>query len=314
MNAHELARARSLAYGLLADLLAHGVGPRTREAAAASAPLARAIEGRGDEALAVELERAIGWAAPPFEGAYLAADGTIGGDATDGLHALFARAGFRPDLRAVDAEHLATILRALAFLAGAEADAIADAHAGAIERTGELARRLLDEHALRWVPAWAAGVRRVGLAFPDALASAIEELLLAHRAAIPSPPRGFALPPLALDPDGPDTDLRAVADALVTPARAGLVLTRADLERLGRGLEVPRGFGERAQVMVNLLRSAARFEVFDALLDALARELAAQRAALAAPRLRGVDALVAPWQERSAEMQAILSAMRTAAR
>ncbi len=314
MNDHDLARARSLGYGLLADLLARGVTPEPRAAAGASPPLARAIDGRDEEDLAVELERAFGWAAPPFEGAYLTADATIGGPPTDALWALFSSAGYRPDLRRADAEHLATTLKALAFLSGAEADGLRDAHAGAILRTRALARRLLDEHALRWVPVWAAGVQRVGLAFPTALATAIEELLLSHRSAILEPAPGFELAPLALDPEDEETDLRAVATALVTPARSGLVLTRADLERLGRETSVPRGFGERAQVATNLLRSAARFEVFDRVLESLIDELEAQRAELDDPRYAGVRTLVEPWRRRAAEMQVVLRAMRDAAR
>ena len=145
MNDHELARARSLGYGLLADLLARGVTPETRAAAGASPHLARAIDGRVDEELAVELERATGWAAPPFEGAYLTADATIGGAPTEALWSIFSSAGYRPDLRGADAEHLATTLRCLAFLSGAEADAVRDGHGGALERTRALARRLLDE-------------------------------------------------------------------------------------------------------------------------------------------------------------------------
>ncbi|MEZ4337711.1 MAG: molecular chaperone TorD family protein [Sandaracinaceae bacterium] len=312
MNEHELARARCLGYGLLADLLARGVTDETRAAASASPHLAGAIEGRDDEALAVELERATGWAAPPFEGAYLAADATIGGASTDALWSLFSSAGYRPDLRRADAEHLATTLRCLAFLSGAEADAVRDAHGGAIERTRALSRRLLDEHALRWVPVWAAGVRRVGLAFPAALATAVEDLLLAHRSTLPDAVPGFALPPLELDPADPETDLRAVATALVTPARSGLVVTRADLERLGRGVSVPRGFGERAQVTLNLLRSAARFEVFETLLEHLVGELEAQRAGLEDPRYAQIRSLVEPWRRRAAEMQGVLRAMRAA--
>ncbi|HHH28383.1 MAG TPA: hypothetical protein ENK57_08570, partial [Polyangiaceae bacterium] len=159
MNRHEIASARSLAYGLLADLIAHGVTDATRAAAMASTAIAAAIEGVSEDEIGAQFERAFGWAAPPFEGAYLDPEGTIGGVATDALWALFRESGFRPDTRSVDVEHLATSLRALAFLSGAEADALEDRHQGAVERTGALSRRILDEHVLRWVPLFACAVR-----------------------------------------------------------------------------------------------------------------------------------------------------------
>ncbi len=309
MNEHEIARARSLAYGLLADLLANGLTSATRQAALTSEPIADSLRGRSDDELGAQFERAFGWAAPPFEGAYLDPEGTIGGAATDALWALFRASGFHPNIRSVDVEHLATALRALAFTSGAEADAVADGHQGAIEKTRGLARQMLDEHVLRWVPIWANAVRRTQEPFPAALVDQVESLALSHRASLPGDPRAFELPPAPPLLDDERTGLREIGAWLSKPALSGLVLTRVDLQRIGRGLEVPRGFGDRAQLLINLLRSAARFEVFGRTVQALEAELDAQLEALHTPQLEGAKALLGTWTDRATLTRGVLRRM-----
>lgn len=317
LSAADAAHARGLAYGLLADLLARGLTPSTREAALTSAPLAAALAtypADDLDSVAVEHEHAFGWAVPPFEGAFLDPTRIIGGRATDALWALFSDAGFRPDVRSEDVEHLATALRCLAYLSGAESDALEDGHTGAVERVCELSRRLLDEHVLRWVPAFANAVRRLERAFPSALVEQIEGLLLLHREQLGGAPRRFSLPDAPALLDDASTGLREIGERLATPALCGVLLSREDIGRLARGAHVPRGFGDRTQLLVNLLRSAARFEALEALLDALDAEIGGQVEALGAPRYADVATLTAPWRARAAETRALLAEVRDAAR
>ncbi len=306
----ELAAARSLAYGLLADLFARGLTPETREAALASEPLRRAIfRCAGDlDALAVEHEHALGWSTPPYEGLYLDAARTTGGASTDALWALYRECGFAPTTD--DAEHLASALRCLAFLSGAEADAIDDDHQGARERVRELSRRMLDEHVLRWFPVFACAVRRTGLAFPIALVDELEPLLAMHRLELPGTPQRFSLaeepPLLARD----DRGLREIAEHLATPATSGLVLGKDDIARLGRSARVPRGFGDRVQLLVNLLRSAVQYDALDGVLEALEERALAQRSALEGPSYASIAALTEPWRDRLASTAALIARIR----
>lgn len=310
----QLAAARSLAYGLLADLLTRGLTPETREAALASEPIRAAIFGRaGDlDALAVEHEHAFGWSTPPFEGAFLDPSRTIGGAGGDALWALFRASGFVP--RKDDAEHLASALRCLAFLSGAEADALEDHHAGAVERVRTLSRRLLDEHVLRYLPVLASAVRRTGLAFPTALVDELEPLAMLHRRELPGDPSTFALPepPPLLERE--ETGLREIAEYLATPALSGLVIGKDDLTRIGRSLRVPRGFGDRTQVLLNLLRAAVQYEVLDEVMVALADEARGQREALSAPRYASVAAFTSPWRARLEQTEAAIAQIRDDAR
>lgn len=305
MDPSSRAQARSLGYALLAELLERGVSDETREAAQASDALAAAIGGADDDALAADHERAFGWAAPPLAGFYLDPERLVGGARTDALHALLDAAGYTPDLRHRDVEHLSTALRALAFLSGAESDAREDGHEGAVEKVEGLSRRLLDEHVLRWLPIFVLAVRRTGLPFPAAIASELDALVRSHRDALAGPAPRFDLPeaPALLEDD--ETGLREIGTYLSAPAHAGFVLTREDVARLGRGLNVPRGFGDRTQLIVNLLRSAARFDALDALLEALEEEAGAQAEGLA-----GYGDVTAPWRARIDESRALLRALR----
>lgn len=307
----ELAAARSLAYGLLADLLARGVTPETRMAALTSDALRHAIfTHAGDlNALAVEHEHAFGWSVPPFEGAFLEPTRSIG-VGTGALYSVFAEAGFAADTRSEDLEHLAVALRCLAFLSGAEADAIEDMHLGALGRVRVSTQRVLDRHVLRWFPAFACAVRRTGLVFPTAVVDELEPLLLMQRSELSERVPSFELPepPALLDRE--ETSLRDIAELLATPAHSGLVLGKHDLARLGRQLHIPRGFGDRVQILVNLVRSAAQYDDFDLVLDALDAEVEAQRGALESPRYAPIVPMIAPWRMRLARTSALLGRMR----
>jgi hypothetical protein len=85
-----------------------------------------------------------------------------------------------------------------------------------------------------------------------AVADALEGLRL------PSGPTPDVVPPPPLDAE--KTDLRAIADHLCRPARCGLFLSAAVIERIGRRTGVPRGFGDRRRILGELLRTAGRYE------------------------------------------------------
>ncbi len=308
----ELARARGLGYGLLSDLLSFGITESTRAAAAeVSDGLRAALEGRDPDELAADHEHAFGWVAPPYAGAYLAADRASGGDVEAGLRACFDAAGFTPDTRREGVEHLSVTLRFVAFLCGAEADARVDGEAAIAARLEAMIADALGR-ALAWTPVWSEAVRRAGRPFSLALVDELEGLMLSHHAALrataaspPAPP--LALPPLGLDLEDESVSLRDVAELLASPARCGAVLSRADIQRLGRAARLPRGFGDRAQIVTNLLRASGRFDQAEDILESLDSELARQADALSRP---AVAHLTAPWRDRMAETRALLAEAR----
>jgi TorA maturation chaperone TorD len=315
------ARARSRAYALLARLVGGAASePRLLDAASADATLAAAIAAYGGDldALAADHQHVFGMSCPPFESAMLDPDGQLGRDTSDRVRRAFAAAGVAAGPHGEEPDHLATELYALALVAGAEADAVEDGEAELAARTRTHARHLLDAHLLRWLPAYASAVRRAGRVWPASLAHVIEEVALHHRSTLGPPDDAdvdFDLPPLAISLDDDATGLADLARVLARPARAGGLVSRDDVARLGRSTGTPRGFGDRATLVENLLRAGAQLGSLEQVLDALSALLANARDELGADRLADVPAaLRAPWRARIDETRALLATVREASR
>ncbi len=89
-----------------------------------------------------------------------------------------------------------------------------------------------------------------------------------------APAPSFALPtPPDLLADA-KTSLKDIADHLLRPVHSGLTLSRDDLTRLSRSLDLPRGFGDRVQMLTNLMRAAVTYGLWEKLIGNL-REVGA---------------------------------------
>ena len=107
----------------------------------------------------------------------------------------------------------------------------------------------------------------------------------------------------------------SIAAVLTTPPYGGLYLGRDQIARLARSLELPRGFGDRGQMLTNLLRTAVQYDQFQAVVDGLAKIVEAWRQVYAettavAPALAP---FVTPWLNRSGQTLTLLAEMRSAA-
>lgn len=318
-NRETEARARSRAYALLARLV--GAGPsseRELEAARAHAGMASAIASyAGDlDALAADHQHVFGMSCPPFESAMLDPDGQLGGETSERLRRTLAEVGIAAGPGGEEPDHLAAQLYALALLAGAEADALEDGELAIAERLRAQARRSMDAHLLRWLPTYGAAVRRAARAWPSALMEAMEGVALHHRSALGAfEGDPLALPSIGLTLDDEETGLADIARVLARPARAGVLISRDDVARLGRSSATPRGFGDRATLIENLLRAGAQLGTLDELLEALGALLAGARAELDGERFADVPlALRAPWQARIDAIGALLAKVREASR
>jgi hypothetical protein len=89
-----------------------------------------------------------------------------------------------------------------------------------------------------------------------------------------------------------------IAAALTTPAITGLVITRDDITLLGRSYKVPRGFGQRTLLVLNLLRNAAGLDELDHIARGL-DSLADEQQQFVHNRIYDLDA---PWLERQLEI------------
>jgi hypothetical protein len=87
---------------------------------------------------------------------------------------------------------------------------------------------------------------------------------------LPPPPvydrEGRLIPP---DQREPETGLRSLVKRLLTPCEAGLFLTREDMARLSRALDLPLVVGERFYMLETLFQLAGQYELLSALLERL---------------------------------------------
>lgn len=303
MGPHDLLVARERAYTLLGDLLRVGLRPELAPAVQAIESLAQALpQGWDADALAASHHRLFSLEAPPYEGFFLAADRLLGGPTSEAVARAYAAGGFRPQVADTAPDHLGVELGFLGWLAGARADAVRDGQDAADDGIATLERDFLDQHLLRWLPVLVAACPEPDGFYGRVLTLALE-LARSHRAGLDGVAAAWTLPPLP-DLDDPKTGLRQLSEALCTPCHAGGLLTRSDIAMLGRREKLPRGFGDRTQTLANLLRSAARFEVLDAVFEGLDGHLEGWAHAL------GDDPLLAPWQDRIAGSRARLEHMR----
>ena len=188
----------------------------------------------------------------PYASVFLGAEGGLGGEARDRV------AGF---WRALDREpppepdHLATLLAAYAGLVEAEAGA-GETEAATGWRRARHA--FLWEHLLSWMLAFLIKLREIAPPFYQEWVE-LAEAALAQESATLGPP---ARMPLALRDSSPLPDPRVeggegFVEALLSPVRSGLVLTRADLARAGRDLGLGLRIGERAYILKSMLAQGA---------------------------------------------------------
>jgi len=131
-----------------------------------------------------------------------------------------------------------------------------------IDRIVDEGRSFLDEHLLWWLPGLSFAVSRDAYPFFARTCEVALELVLDQRRKISDKPvPGGVLGPLPSEIlEKASTGVIDIAHFLTTTAKSGLVLTRAEITRIGREEGLPRGFGDRSMMLANLLRAAAAYD------------------------------------------------------
>ena len=187
----------------------------------------------------------------PYAAVYLGPEGMLGGEAAATVAGFWRAVGQVPP---AEPDHLAALLGLYAALADAEADEVDPARRLLRRRARSV---LLWEHLLSWVPVFARAVGRAGSAFYAGWAALLVEVLLAEAAALDPPD---TVPTHLRDAPGlPERvdHVRDLAQALLTPVRSGIVLTRGDLARGARERDLGLRVGERAFVLASMLEQDA---------------------------------------------------------
>jgi TorA maturation chaperone TorD len=292
----------------------------------------------GQEALAAEHHRVFGLNVYPYESVFRDPELLLNTATTTQMARLYAACGFDPAGARVGApDHLGLELRLMRDLALAEAAAARRGDGRAAQWARAQQARCLHAHLAWWAPLCAGAVARVAaLPFYRVVADLTIALILADLAdlAYGPPDTGVLLGAVARTPlededsAGPDgnadrsfardpaeLDINAVVRHLITPVRAGFLLTRADMTALGRALDLPVGMGDRFQMLRGLFATAGQYEQVPALLVALdalwgAAETAIEQLGRDAPAW---TPFARHWSARLAAGRRLLQALRTQA-
>lgn len=205
----------------------------------------------------------------PFASMFLDEQQLLGGVVSNQFLAFYDEVGFVPGPDE-EADHIAQQLSVLAFLSGAEADALEDGQQAIAARIQSLILRFMTHYLLRWVPLFVQSVRQQGDDRYTALAEVTLHTICGHHERLapntPIDPADFSLPAPPAILDDEKTGLRQIAAYLLNPVYSGVYLSRDDIARLARPHDLPRGFGSRLDMLTDLLRAAVRYNRLDALL------------------------------------------------
>jgi TorA maturation chaperone TorD len=248
----------------------------------------------------------------PYEALFLEEDGLLGGDATQAVVLAYQKAGYVVDTAVPSPDHLGCESDFLSFLAAAEADAWEDALPQEAKRIQAIQQTFLQDHMLRWGVPCLLAIQEQADPFFTQVATLTLSLLLAHFEALGetavSPSPNF-LPPIQTILAEDTTGFKEIVQHLLTPAFSGIYLSRHSIGQMARQLKLPRGFGNREQMLMNLMRTAVQYENLPQLLNLL-RETAVKwqtnYQALSTSYPTSAPFLT-PWQNRAKNSQQLLT-------
>jgi len=256
-----LALNRYQTYKLLGQLFTSGLTEEVVESVREVDTLAQHLPTSIDlDEAAADHQHIFGFNVFPYESVFLDPSGQLGGDITTSTIRDYRQAGYDADSSIGSPDHIGDELAFLAFLNEAEARANEQNNTAQAELMGKYQRSFLDEHTLRWMPPLVLAIQGQRHPFYRAVAVLMQETVVTHRKALGDlPTASFKLPepPILLEDE--KTGLREIAAYLITTSFSGIYLSRDDIGRLARDNSVPRGFGDRRQMLVNLLRAAATY-------------------------------------------------------
>jgi TorA maturation chaperone TorD len=274
LDSTQTALARSYTYHLFSRLYLQGIAPDILPTLRAIPELANALgENISLEELAAEHHRLFSYILYPYESYFLDLTGMIGGRFTNAVLAFYDEASYGADSAVGSPDHIGSELGLLASLCGREAFASKENNLLLVAQAQELQWRFLQTHLLQWLLPFLVAMQRQPTRVFRALADLTLDLVSDHISTLLD--RGQSASSTANIPSAPDlleddqTRLKEIARHLVTPGFCGIFLSKEDVAELGRQLELPRGFGSRQQMTVNLMRSAARYELLPELLQAV---------------------------------------------
>lgn len=184
----------------------------------------------------------------PYASVYVSAEGMLGGEARDLISGFWRALSQTPP---AEADHLALMLALyarLCELAAAESDAVR-------RQSWEHARKaFLWEHLLSWLPVYLCKLADVAVPFYRRWSEVLMKALLAEALAVGRPealPLHLRAATTLIDPRR-GVEVGEFLQSLLSPVRSGMILTRSDLSRAARHLNLGMRLGERAFILREL--------------------------------------------------------------
>ena len=164
---------------------------------------------------------------PPYASVYLGPDGALGGEGADRAAGFWRAIAVSPP---AEPDHLTALLALYASLGEAAAEARRPATRQALTRSRQ---GLFAEHLWPWLPAYLDAVAELAVPALTAWAELARRAMAAEFSAQPAWPR---LPLALRAAPGDIGEGRRLVDALTTPVRSGIIVTR---RRLAAGAGKP---------------------------------------------------------------------------
>lgn len=304
MSPGDEALARSRGYSLLSRLLLEGGRDAERKLDLFG------VRGAGfhTDEIAAAYHELFSLEVFPYAGAFVDPSGLAGSSPADEAHVFYRRCGFAGHVFDETADHFGVQLAFLSHSSRAKALAHQAGDRDAVSNIERLEARFLDSCVLSWIIPFASAVSEHDLpVWPEMVRLAVETLA-EHRGALPGPVVSHRLVP-ALDVlEEPGSGIKDVARVLARPALSGVWIGRKQITELGNAAEVPRGFGDRVQMLANLLRSAAKFGQAPEITGRLAEIVDLERIAyVELSETLALTAAADPWLDRLANTRSMLT-------
>jgi len=317
LNQAQLARARSYSYRLFSQLYLQGITavalPYIQKIPELTAVLPQPFNADTAAANHHELFQFNVFA---YESFFLSEDGLVGGEKMAVVNQRYFKLGYKTESADGQTDQLGHELACLAFLVSQEADAWeADLPFLASELRNRQ-QQFMQAHLLTWAPACSLAIQRQTNRFFAELAQLTQALLLEHfgdlgETAV-SPPSNF-LPQTQNILANDKTGFKEIAHYLLLPAFSGIYLSRDNIGQLARQFELPRGFGSREMMLLNLLRTAVQYDALTPLLTTLQKTCRTWQASYQ----QLIDAhpktvpFLHPWQKRAAATEQMMAGLIT---
>jgi TorA maturation chaperone TorD len=311
MNRADTASARHNTYLLLSRLFLDGLSddlmPYVNNIPELSAVCPHPFDA---EEAAVDHHQVFSFDVFPYESIFRDPSGLVGGATTLLVQDSYEQSSFQ---RNVDSDHIAYELAFLAFLCMGEASALENKQAARADRNACMQQQFLQDHLLCWLPPFVIALFFSDHPFYTAVGQLTLRLVYDHILQLGksrtrwsiglNSSKNYALPEAPHISQDKQAGLKQVSHFLITPPFSGLYLGRSAIARLARNRQLPRGFGDRQQLLSNLLHTAGQYDVVPDLLQDLivmtnTWNKAYQEQLEKAPQ---IDGWIRPWQQRVIE-------------